>query len=37
VAGRAHRQEPPWDEIAEVVRDAYRQIAPKTLAAKLDA
>lgn len=29
--------EPPWDEIAEVVRDAYRQIAPKTLAAKLDA
>ena len=28
--------DPPWDEIGEVVRDAYRQIAPKTLAAKLD-
>ena len=27
---------PPWDEIAEIVRDAYRQVAPKTLAAKLD-
>ena len=28
--------EPPWDEIAEIVRDAYRQVAPKTLASKLD-
>lgn len=25
-----------WDEIAEVVREAYRQIAPKRLAAQLD-
>jgi hypothetical protein len=25
--------EPDWDEIAEIVRDAYRQVAPKTLAA----
>lgn len=29
--------EPDWDEIAEIVRDAYRQVAPKTLAATLDA
>jgi hypothetical protein len=27
----------PWDEIAEFVRDAYRQVAPKSLAARLDA
>jgi hypothetical protein len=27
---------PPWDEIAEIVRDAYRQVAPKALTAKLD-
>ncbi|HZE48267.1 MAG TPA: MmcQ/YjbR family DNA-binding protein [Jatrophihabitantaceae bacterium] len=27
----------PWDEIAEVVRDAYRQVAPKALSAQLDA
>jgi hypothetical protein len=26
-----------WDEIADIVIDAYRQIAPKTLVAKLDA
>jgi hypothetical protein len=29
--------EPDWDEIAEIVRDAYRAVAPKTLAAQLDA
>ena len=28
--------DPEWDEIAEVVRDAYRQVAPKTLGAQLD-
>ncbi len=28
--------EPDWTEIAEIVRDAYRQVAPKTLAARLD-
>ena len=27
--------EPDWAEIAEIVRDAYRQVAPKTLAARL--
>ena len=27
--------DPDWDEVAEVVRDAYRQVAPKTLAAQL--
>lgn len=26
-----------WDEIAELVRDAYRTVAPKSLAAQLDA
>jgi hypothetical protein len=26
-----------WDEIAEVVRDAYRCVAPKTLVARLSA
>lgn len=25
-----------WDQLAEVIEDAYRQIAPKTLIAKLD-
>ena len=25
-----------WDEIAEIADDAYRQVAPKTLIAKLD-
>lgn len=28
--------EPDWTEIAEIVRDAYRTVAPKTLAARLD-
>lgn len=28
--------DPDWDEVAEVVRDAYRQVAPKTLVARLD-
>jgi hypothetical protein len=27
--------QPDWDEIAEIVRDAYRTVAPKTLAARL--
>ncbi len=26
-----------WDEIAEIVEDAYRQVAPKRLIAELDA
>lgn len=26
-----------WDEVAEIVTDAYRCVAPKTLVAKLDA
>jgi hypothetical protein len=26
-----------WDEIAEIVADAYREVAPKRLAAVLDA
>jgi hypothetical protein len=26
---------PDWAEIAEIVRDAYRQVAPKALSAKL--
>ena len=26
-----------WDEIAEIVTDAYRQVAPKKLVARLDA
>jgi hypothetical protein len=26
-----------WDEVAELVADAYRQVAPKRLAAELDA
>jgi hypothetical protein len=28
---------PDWDEIAELVTDAYRAVAPKTLVAQLDA
>lgn len=28
--------EPDWDEVREIVRDAYRCVAPKTLAAQLD-
>lgn len=27
--------EPDWDEIAEIVRDAYRQVAPKALIERL--
>ena len=29
--------DPDWDEIVEICADAYRQVAPKTLAALLDA
>jgi hypothetical protein len=29
--------EPDWDEIDEIVRDAYRQVAPRSLVARLDA
>jgi len=29
--------EPDWDEMAEICADAYRQVAPKTLVAELDA
>ena len=29
--------EPDWDEIAEICDDAYRQVAPKSLIAELDA
>jgi hypothetical protein len=28
--------EPDWAEISEIVRDAYRQVAPKGLIARLD-
>jgi hypothetical protein len=28
--------EPDWDEVGEVIADAYRQVAPKKLAARLD-
>jgi hypothetical protein len=28
--------EPDWDEVAEVVHDAYRQVAPKRFIAQLD-
>lgn len=28
--------DPDWDEVAEVVRDGYRQVAPKSLAARVD-
>ncbi|MEV6276425.1 MmcQ/YjbR family DNA-binding protein [Nocardia sp. NPDC051832] len=28
--------DPDWPEIAEIIRDAYRQVAPKKLAAQLD-
>jgi hypothetical protein len=27
---------PNWDEVDEIVRDAYRQVAPKKLSAELD-
>ena len=29
--------DPDWDEVAEICADAYRQVAPKTLIAELDA
>jgi hypothetical protein len=29
-------EEPGWDEIDEIVRNAYRLIAPKTLVAQID-
>ena len=29
--------EPDWDEVAAIVEDAYRQVAPKKLLAELDA
>ena len=29
--------DPDWHEVNEVVREAYRHVAPKTLAARLDA
>lgn len=32
VGGRS----PDWAEVAEVVRDAYRHVAPKTLVARMD-
>ncbi len=28
--------DPDWDEVGEIVRDAYRQVATKTLLARLD-
>ncbi|WP_375540198.1 hypothetical protein [Nocardia sp. XZ_19_385] len=28
--------DPDWPEITEIIRDAYRQVAPKKLAAQLD-
>ncbi|GAB2469163.1 MmcQ/YjbR family DNA-binding protein [Jatrophihabitans fulvus] len=28
--------EPDWDEVAEIVADAYRKVAPKTLLEQLD-
>jgi hypothetical protein len=30
-------RDPDWDEIAIIVEDAYRKVAPKRLAALLDA
>jgi hypothetical protein len=29
-------REPDWDEICAIVRDAYRQVAPKRLVARLE-
>jgi hypothetical protein len=29
--------DPDWDEIASIIRDAYRLVAPKSLARQLDA
>jgi hypothetical protein len=28
--------DPDWDEVTEILKEAYRLVAPKTLAAKLD-
>jgi predicted DNA-binding protein (MmcQ/YjbR family) len=28
--------EPDWDEITNIIRDAYRRVAPQKLAAQLD-
>ena len=28
--------DPDWDELGEIVRDAYRQVAPKKLLGELD-
>jgi hypothetical protein len=28
--------DPDWDEVTEILREAYRLVAPKTLVAKLD-
>jgi hypothetical protein len=37
VAGRGpRRRRRDWDEIDEIVRDAFRQVASKSLAAQLD-
>ena len=33
---RVGGSEPDWEEIAEVVREAYRQVAPRRLVARLD-
>ena len=30
-------RDPDWDEVAEVVRDAYRTVAPRALVARMDA
>lgn len=30
-------RDPDWDEVAGICADAYREVAPKTLAARLDA
>jgi hypothetical protein len=29
--------DPSWDEVGEIIEDAYRTVAPKTLVAELDA
>jgi hypothetical protein len=29
-------RDPDWTEVGEIVRDAYRQVAPKSLVARLD-
>jgi hypothetical protein len=37
LAGRLPRRPVDWDEIAELVTDAYRTVAPRRLVAELDA